>query len=79
MFPTPLQILLIEPLQSGFGALIAYERQKSSGEAADDCPWINEHSEAEGIHPKASLRTQEERRGKELPLSYSCACRESLK
>lgn len=66
-------------MESGFGALIAYERQKSSGEAADECRQINEHGEADGIHPKASLRTQEERRGKELPLSYSCACRESLK
>lgn len=61
-----------------FGALVTYECQKSSGEPADECPQVN-MCEAEGIHPKASLRTQEERRGKKMPLSYSCACRKSLK
>lgn len=43
-----------------FGALIAFECQKSSGEPADECLQVNV-SEAEEIHPKASYRTPEGR------------------
>lgn len=66
------------PVVRGFGALVTYECQQSSGEPADECLQVN-MGEAEGIHPKASLRTQEERRENYLPLNYSWACRESLK